>query len=87
MPSDLEPKMLENICRAIDDHSNKCNWPPTAIALNADDRDELDWDEIRGLPIIPHDDVMPRRFRILCDKPNAMTRAAKEVKERELTLV
>lgn len=83
----LEAKMLENISRAIDDHGEKCMYPPTAVALNVDDRDELDWDEIRGLPIIPHDDVPRERFRILCDKPNAMTRAAREAKEKELTLV
>lgn len=86
MASDLEPRMLENICNAIDHHSETCAYPPTAIALNPDDRDELDWDDIRGLPIRAHDDVKHQRFRIICDKPvKALPElAAEKEKDKEL---
>lgn len=71
----LEVRMLENICKAIDSHAERCDFPPTAVALHPRAREELDWNEIRGLPIVHDEDLDRWRFRIICDRPVVVGRA------------
>ena len=63
--------MLANICKAIDDHAGRCDFPPTAVVLNPKAKDELDWDEVRGLPVTTDERLERWRFRIACDREPA----------------
>jgi hypothetical protein len=61
-------KNLAAIVSAIDHHAEQCPFPPTAVALHPFEIERLDWDEIRGLPIVPDSQLSTGIFRILCDR-------------------
>jgi hypothetical protein len=64
--SSSEAKNLEAICRAIDIHNERCEWPAVAVVMNPFEVERLGWDSIRGLPIRPDPSMGTGRFRIVC---------------------
>jgi len=66
--SGAEPKNLETISRAIDQHNANCPYPAAEVRMNPFEIERLGWDEIRGLPIVPDDSLGTGRFRIMCSR-------------------
>ncbi len=63
----LEAKMLKNIVLGLQHHASTCPMPPRAVLLNPGNYELFGWDEIKGVPVEPSDQVAPERFRIDCD--------------------
>lgn len=63
---DSEVKNLEAIAKAIDQHNRNCPWPAVEVRMNPYEVDRLDWDTIRGLPVVADPDMPTGRFRIVC---------------------
>jgi hypothetical protein len=61
-------KNLEAISRAIDQHNARCAFPASEVRMNPFEVERLDWDEIRGLPIVADPAVGTGRFRIVCSR-------------------
>ena len=61
-----EGKNLEAISKAIDAHTQGCEWPAVAIEMNPFEVERLGWDSIRGLPIRPNPVIGTGRFRVVC---------------------
>ncbi|MDX6632722.1 MAG: hypothetical protein QOG09_1097 [Solirubrobacterales bacterium] len=68
MASGAEPKNLEAISRAIDQHNRGCPFPAAEVRMNPFEAERLGWEEIRGLPIVPDPEVGTGRFRIVCSR-------------------
>lgn len=66
--SDAEPKNLEAISRAIDQHNKSCPFPAAEVRMNPFEADRLGWEEIRGLPVVPDAEIGTGRFRIVCSR-------------------
>ena len=64
--SGAEPKNLEAISKAIDDHNANCPFPARLIRMNPFEVERLGWDSIRGLPIEGDPNVGTGSFRIVC---------------------
>ncbi|MGH2751605.1 MAG: hypothetical protein ACRDK3_12140, partial [Actinomycetota bacterium] len=64
--SGSEPKNLEAISRAIDEHAANCEWPAVAIELNPFEVERLGWDSIRGLPIRGNPALETGTFEVVC---------------------
>ncbi|MSO41781.1 MAG: hypothetical protein EXQ70_07830 [Solirubrobacterales bacterium] len=64
--TDSEPKNLEAISRAIDQHNRSCPYPAAEVRMNPFEAERLGWEEIRGLPIVPDAELSTGRFRIVC---------------------
>jgi len=63
-----EPKNLEAISKAIDQHNATCPWPASEVRMNPYEVERLGWDEIRGLPVVPDPEIGTGRFRIVCSR-------------------
>ena len=63
-----EAKNLEAISRAIDQHNRDCPFPAVAVMMNPFEVERLGWEEIRGLPIVPDEEIGTGRFRIVCSR-------------------
>jgi hypothetical protein len=61
-------KNLEAISRAIDQHNSTCPYPASEVRMNPYEVERLDWDEIRGLPVVPDPEIGTGRFRIVCSR-------------------
>ena len=61
-------KNLEAISLAIDQHNARCAFPASEVRMNPFEVERLDWDEIRGLPIVADPAVSTGRFRIVCSR-------------------
>ncbi len=61
-------KNLEAISLAIDQHNARCAFPASEVRMNPYEAERLDWDEIRGLPIVGDPAVGTGRFRIVCSR-------------------
>jgi hypothetical protein len=59
-------KNLEAISKAIDQHNATCPFPASEVRMNPYEVERLDWDQIRGLPIVPDPEIGTGRFRIVC---------------------
>lgn len=46
-----EARRLQSLQLALDQHAKRCGDPVRAILLNPFERDRLDWDDFRGIPI------------------------------------
>jgi hypothetical protein len=66
--SEAEPKNLEAISRAIDQHNSNCPYPAAEVRMNPFEADRLGWEEIRGLPVVPDPEIGTGRFRIICSR-------------------
>jgi hypothetical protein len=66
--SGAEPKNLEAISRAIDQHNASCPFPASEVRMNPFEIERLGWDEIRGLPIVADPELGTGRFRIVCSR-------------------
>ena len=66
--SGAEPKNLEAISRAIDQHNANCPFPASEVHMNPFEIERLGWEEIRGLPIIGDPELGTGRFRIVCSR-------------------
>lgn len=66
--SDAEPKNLEAISSAIDQHNQNCPFPASEVRMNPFEAERLGWEEIRGLPIVPDSGLSTGRFRIVCSR-------------------
>ena len=66
--SGAEPKNLEAISRAIDQHNANCPFPASEVRMNPFEIERLGWEEIRGLPIIGDPELGTGRFRIVCSR-------------------
>jgi hypothetical protein len=66
--SGAEPKNLEAISRAIDQHNANCPFPAAEVRMNPFEVERLGWDHIRGLPVIPDGEIGTGRFRIVCSR-------------------
>jgi hypothetical protein len=66
--SDAEPKNLEAISRAIDQHNASCPFPAAEVRMNPFEIERLGWEEIRGLPIVGDPEIGTGRFRIVCSR-------------------
>jgi hypothetical protein len=63
-----EAKNLEVISRAIDQHNSNCPFPASEVRMNPFEIERLGWDEIRGLPIVPDENLATGSFRIICSR-------------------
>ncbi len=63
-----EAKNLEAISRAIDQHNSNCPFPASEVRMNPFEVERLGWDEIRGVPIVPDDNLGTGSFRIICSR-------------------
>jgi hypothetical protein len=64
--SGTEPKNLEAISRAIDQHNANCPFPASEVRMSPFEVERLGWEEIRGLPIVADSSLGTGRFRIVC---------------------
>jgi hypothetical protein len=65
---DAEPKNLEAISKAIDQHNASCPWPASEVRMSPFEVERLGWDEIRGLPVVADPNLGTGRFRIVCSR-------------------
>lgn len=63
-----EPKNLEAISEAIDQHNSSCPFPASEIRMNPFEVERLGWETIRGLPIVGDPDIGTGRFRVVCSR-------------------
>jgi hypothetical protein len=63
-----EAKNLEAISKAIDQHNANCPFPAAEVRMNPFEIERLGWDTIRGLPLVPDDQLGTGRFRIVCSR-------------------
>jgi hypothetical protein len=63
-----EAKNLEAISQAIDQHNMNCPFPAAEVRMNPFEVERLGWDTIRGLPVVPDDEIGTGRFRIVCSR-------------------
>ena len=63
-----EAKNLEVISRAIDQHNSNCPFPASEVRMNPFEIERLGWDEIRGLPIVPDENLGTGSFQIICSR-------------------
>jgi len=68
MASAAEAKNLEAISKAIDQHNSNCPFPATEVRMNPFEVERLGWEEIRGLPIVPDENLGTGSFRIICSR-------------------
>ena len=61
-----EAKNLEAISKAIDQHNSSCAYPAAEVRMNPFEVERLGWQEIRGLPVVPDEEIGTGRFRIVC---------------------
>ena len=66
--SEAEPKNLEAISKAIDQHNANCPFPAAEVRMNPFEVERLGWEEIRGLPIVADPEIGTGRFRIVCSR-------------------
>ncbi|MBA2546723.1 MAG: hypothetical protein H0V15_07575 [Solirubrobacterales bacterium] len=66
--SGAEPKNLEAISKAIDQHNTNCPFPAAEVRMNPFEAERLGWEHIRGLPIVPDPEVGTGRFKIVCSR-------------------
>ena len=66
--SDAEPKNLEAISKAIDQHNATCPWPASEVRMNPYEVERLGWDAIRGLPVVADPAIGTGRFEIVCSR-------------------
>jgi hypothetical protein len=75
-----EPKNLEAISKAIDQHNSSCPFPASEVRMSPFEVERLGWEEIRGLPIVADPALGTGRFRIVCSREGDGT----ELEEIEL---
>ena len=63
--SNAEAKNLEAISKAIDQHNSNCPFPASEVRMNPFEVERLGWDQIRGLPIVPDENLGTGSFRNL----------------------
>ncbi|HEX8753846.1 MAG TPA: hypothetical protein VF731_10560 [Solirubrobacterales bacterium] len=63
-----EAKNLEAISKAIDQHNANCPFPAAEVRMNPFEVERLGWDQIRGLPVVPDENIGTGRFRIVCSR-------------------
>jgi hypothetical protein len=63
-----EAQNLEAISKAIDQHNSSCPFPAAEVRMNPFEVERLGWDHIRGLPVVPDDQIGTGRFRIVCSR-------------------
>jgi hypothetical protein len=68
MGGGAEAKNLEAISKAIDEHNAGCPWPASEVRMNPFEVERLGWEEIRGLPVVPDENLGTGRFRIVCSR-------------------
>ena len=61
-----EAKNLEAISKAIDQHNANCAYPAAEVRMNPFEVERLGWEEVRGLPVVPDEEIGTGRFRIVC---------------------
>jgi hypothetical protein len=61
-----EAKNLEAISKAIDQHNSNCPYPANEVRMNPFEIERLGWDEIRGLPVVPDENLGTGAFKIVC---------------------
>ena len=66
--SGATPKNLEAISKAIDQHNRNCPFPAAEVRMNPFEVERLDWETIRGLPIVADPEIGTGRFRIVCSR-------------------
>ena len=66
--SKAEPKNLEAISKAIDQHNSDCPFPAAEVRMNPYEVERLGWEQIRGLPIVGDPALSTGRFRIICSQ-------------------
>ena len=66
--SGAEPKNLEAISRAIDQHNANWPFPASEVHMNPFEIERLGWEEIRGLPLVADPEIGTGRFRIVCSR-------------------
>lgn len=80
---------LEAIARAIDQHNANCEYPAIEVRMCPFEVERLDWDTIRGLPVVADPELGTGRFRIVCagQSPSDGSEITEAVSERELVSV
>jgi hypothetical protein len=66
--SKAQPKNLEAISKAIDQHNSNCPFPAAEVRMNPFEVERLGWEEIRGLPIVADAEIGTGRFKIICSR-------------------
>ena len=59
-------KNLAAISKAIDQHNANCDYPLVEVRMCPFEVKRLDWEEIRGVPIVADDKLGTGRFRLVC---------------------
>lgn len=75
---------LEVISKAIDQHDANCDSPAIEVAMNPFEVERLDWDSIRGLPVVGDDNIGTGRFEVRCERDKIAGGAgiSEEVREK-----
>lgn len=60
---------LEAICKAMDQHDAGCPNPLQRILMAPFEVERLDFDEIRGVPLVADPNMQTGRFRLVCGEP------------------
>lgn len=62
-----EVENLEVIAKAIDQHNRNCQrGPAIEVRMNPFEVERLDWDNVKGVPIVADKDIGTGRFRVVC---------------------
>lgn len=65
--NEAEVKNLEVIAKAIEQHNRNCKrGPAVEVRMNPFEVERLDWDEVKGVPIVADPDIGTGRFRVVC---------------------
>lgn len=60
-------RILDGLRECFDDHAGRCGDRVLAIAISAQDWDELQIAEIWGLPVLASDEITNGRLHLLCE--------------------
>jgi hypothetical protein len=67
MMNDAEVKNLEVIAKGIDQHNRNCKrGPAVEVRMNPFEVERLDWDEVKGIPIVADPEIGTGCFRVVC---------------------
>lgn len=79
--SSSEVLNIEAISKAIDYHNRNCEFPATAVLLNPFEVERLDWEEIKGVPIVGEPKVPTGRIHVLCEGQTNNSNVEEQIEE------
>lgn len=65
--NEAEVKNLKAISEAIEQHNRNCKrGPAVKVLMNPFEVERLDWDSVKGVPIVADAKIATGRFRVVC---------------------